>query len=194
MARAHVCGIKRGGAAEDAKQPPRKTTGTTTRPNPNKQEQMQNTQTAAEKQTALLAAREARLEAERQRAEEEKTRAAAEASEIAELERQEEEERKAKEEAEKRAQEEEAKRKAEEEAKKAEALRLVTAADEEDLVAALRRQGVEIESLGMGVAGTSREGAEKCWPCWKRDQVCEKREGKRQVTKKSSVNKTLRRK
>src|SRR5271168_2300584 len=132
MARAHVCGIKRGGTAEDAKQPPRKTTGTTTLPNPNKQEQMQNTQTAAEKKTGLLAAREARLEAERQRAEEEKARAAA----------------------------------------------------EEDLVAALRRQGVEIESLGMGVAGTSREGAEKCWPCWKRDQVCEKREGKRYVTKK----------
>src|SRR5271154_861032 len=188
MARAHVCGIKRGGAAEDAKQPPRKTTGTTTLPNPNKQEQMQNTQTAAEKKTALLAAREARLEAERKRAEEEKARAAAEASEIAELERQEEEEWKAKEEAGKKAKEEEAnkkadeeaKRKAEEEAKrKAEALRLVTAADEEDLVAALRRQGVEIESLGMGGAGTSREGAERCWPCWKRDQVCEKREGKK---------------
>src|SRR5271154_4842547 len=179
MARAHVCGIKRGVRRKTRNNPPRKTTGTTTLPNPNKQEQMQNTQTAAEKKTALLAAREARLEAERQRAEEEKARAAAEASEIAELERQEEEERKAKEEAEKRAKEEEAKRKAEEEAKKAEALRLVTAAGGEDLGGGLGRQGVEIESLGMGVAGTSREGAEKCWPCWKRDQVCEKREGKR---------------
>src|SRR5271168_32123 len=180
MARAHVCGIKRGVRRKTRNNPPRKTTGTTTLPNPTKQEQMQNTQTAEEKKTALLTAREARLEAERKRAEEEKARAAAEAFEIAELEKQGEEERKAKEEADKKAKEEEAKKKAEEEAKrKAEALQLVTSADEEDLVAALRRQGVEIESLGMGVAGTSREGAERCWPCWKRDQVCEKREGKK---------------
>ena len=180
MVRAHVCGIKRGGVAEDAKQPPRKTTGKPTLPQPQQTTTMQNNRTAAEKKIAMIAAREARLEAERKRAEEEKVRAAAEASEIAELEKQEEEERKAKEEAEKKAKEEVAKKKAEEEAKrKAEALRLVTPADEEDLVAALRRQGVEIDSLGTGEAGTSREGAERCWPCWKRDQVCEKREGKK---------------
>ena len=107
-------------------------------------------------------------------------RAAAEAFEIAELEKQEEEERKAKEEAEeaKKKAESEAKRK-EEIAKKAQAMRLVTPADEEDLVAALRRQGVEIDCLGTGVAGMSREGAERCWLCRKRNQVCEKREGKK---------------
>jgi chromatin remodeling complex protein RSC6 len=135
---------------------------------------------ATEKKALLIAARAARLEAERKRAEEEKARAEEEAAELAELERQEEDERKAKAEAERKAAEE-AKKKAEEEAKEAElrTMRLVTPADEEALVAALRRQGVDMDSLGMGAAGTSREGVERCWPCRKQNQLCEKREGKR---------------
>jgi hypothetical protein len=142
---------------------------------------MQNTTTAAEKKAAILAAREARLEAERQRVEEERVREAAEAVELAELERVEEEEKKAKAEAERKANEE-AKRKAEEaKAKEAEerVLRLVTPADEESLVEALKRQGVEVSSLGLAVAGSSREGAERCWECRRRNKVCERRENKR---------------
>ena len=55
----------------------------------------------------------------------------------------------------------------------------MTLADEEDLVAALRRQRVETDGLGTGVAGTSREGAERCWPCRRLHLECERREGKK---------------
>src|SRR5271154_3871207 len=173
MVRAQTCGIKRGEVTDNphvnppnARQPEKLAHP----PNNN----MQNATTAAEKKQALIAARDARIEAERKRAEEEKVRAEAEAEELAELEKMEEEE-KAKAEAERKAREEEAKKKAEEEKKKAEleAMRLVTPADEEDLLVVLRMQGVEAPTLG---AGPSTEGAEPCWACRKRNKECEWRE------------------
>src|SRR5277367_1697670 len=202
MVRAQNRGTKGGRLTDNPQVNPPKLNTTGTRSAP-LQPTMQNTTTTTEKRMALIAAQEARLEAERQRAEEEKARAAAEALELAELEKMEEEEKKAKAEAERKAREEvarkkaeemqrtaeeeaakkkaeEAKKKAEEEAvkEKAQAMRLVTPADEEELVAALRRQGVEAPTLG---AGPSTEGAEGCWACRKRNKECERRENKRQV-------------
>src|SRR5271168_2868951 len=164
----------RQGDGQSASKPPKRNNRKTW--SPPQQTNMQNTTTAAEKKKALIAARDARIEAERQRAEAEKVRAEAEAAELAELEKREEEE-KAKAEAERKAREEEAKKKAEEEKKKAEleAMRLVTPADEEDLLAVLRMQGVEAPTLG---AGPSTEGAEPCWACRKRNKECEWRENK----------------
>src|SRR5271156_2178313 len=164
----------RQGDGQSASKPPKRNNRKTC--SPPQQTTMQNTTTAAEKRKALIAARDAWIEAERQRAEEEKVRAAAEAMELAELEKMEEEE-KAKAEAERKAREEEAKKKAEEKKKaELEAMRLVTPADEEDLLAVLRMQGVEAPTLG---AGPSTEGAEPCWACRKRHKECEWRENKR---------------